>query len=443
MNKNITDREDLFWAKIAGRDVDISTMTPPVAASVREELMLEVAERIGAGGGGSSLPPAGADGNVLTADDGEWVSAPPTDNDYIIEAELTVDLVTQSFGVSPVEHDIADVYAAAAANKNIRLIAVNDTLGIHAAIDAVRSQLQEDIIFSGTMTGFDGKPIAFVVKAENVRDAAVPTIKFTAVTVPTLPDPDDNDGKILGVSSGAYALVDSVSGITRVPFEIANDFSVSTEISIADIYAASLEGDVVAVSTVPGAEKDVHLPLTWVSETSAYFCGNIEMGGGINVPVAFNGNSEHDVDTWDPAFVGAAIPVPTASDYLKVLKVGRQSDGQGGYTYLYGLDVDNASLVLTGDVDVTTFAISNLSTDLASIYAAAQANKAVRIHLVGSDNNSYIDGYMTLANATSAYFTSTINLDDGQGNSANYMIIIQLTSGGATAHLYTLTPTGM
>lgn len=53
MNKTISDREDLFWAKMAGRDVNISTMTPPVASSMREELMLEVAERIGEGGGGA------------------------------------------------------------------------------------------------------------------------------------------------------------------------------------------------------------------------------------------------------------------------------------------------------------------------------------------------------------------------------------------------------
>ena len=80
MNKVITDREDLFWAKMAGRDVDISTMTPPVASSMREELMLEVAERIaqgGGGGGGSDLPAPGDAGNVLTSTGTGWESAPP------------------------------------------------------------------------------------------------------------------------------------------------------------------------------------------------------------------------------------------------------------------------------------------------------------------------------------------------------------------------------
>lgn len=46
MNYNITSREDILLAKIAGRDVDLSTMTPPVASSVTEKLMLEVADRL-------------------------------------------------------------------------------------------------------------------------------------------------------------------------------------------------------------------------------------------------------------------------------------------------------------------------------------------------------------------------------------------------------------
>lgn len=39
-------RIDLLLAKIAGHDVDISTMTPPVASSATEQFLLEIAERI-------------------------------------------------------------------------------------------------------------------------------------------------------------------------------------------------------------------------------------------------------------------------------------------------------------------------------------------------------------------------------------------------------------
>lgn len=56
MKDNITSREDIFLAKIAGKDVNIKTMTPPVATNMTEKLMLDIAERIdnieaGSGGG--------------------------------------------------------------------------------------------------------------------------------------------------------------------------------------------------------------------------------------------------------------------------------------------------------------------------------------------------------------------------------------------------------
>lgn len=61
MNKKnwpITSRIELLLAKIAGRDVDLNTMTPPVASNTTEEMLLEIAERMdnGGGGGGIDLP---------------------------------------------------------------------------------------------------------------------------------------------------------------------------------------------------------------------------------------------------------------------------------------------------------------------------------------------------------------------------------------------------
>ena len=52
MNRNITNRRELLLAKIAGRDVDINTMTPPVPINLEEELMIEIADRLEGGGGG-------------------------------------------------------------------------------------------------------------------------------------------------------------------------------------------------------------------------------------------------------------------------------------------------------------------------------------------------------------------------------------------------------
>ena len=44
---NLSTREEFFLGKVAGRDVDIKTLTPPVETSAFEELMSEIAERIG------------------------------------------------------------------------------------------------------------------------------------------------------------------------------------------------------------------------------------------------------------------------------------------------------------------------------------------------------------------------------------------------------------
>lgn len=59
---NITSRLELLLAKIAGHDVDLSIMTPPVASNLIEELLLEIADK----SGGGQLP-------VPTADDVDGV----------------------------------------------------------------------------------------------------------------------------------------------------------------------------------------------------------------------------------------------------------------------------------------------------------------------------------------------------------------------------------
>lgn len=44
--KKLRERDDFFLAVVAGRNVDIKTLIPPTATTAREELLLEIADRI-------------------------------------------------------------------------------------------------------------------------------------------------------------------------------------------------------------------------------------------------------------------------------------------------------------------------------------------------------------------------------------------------------------
>lgn len=73
----IVSRLQVFLAKIAGKDVDVSTLTPPVAINEEEKLMLDIADRIdaieeGGGGGGAALIVNGSDDVEVMALDKTW-----------------------------------------------------------------------------------------------------------------------------------------------------------------------------------------------------------------------------------------------------------------------------------------------------------------------------------------------------------------------------------
>lgn len=79
----------------------------------------EAIDNAGSGGGGSSLPKPGTAGNVLTSTGTDWESAPAPDG-----GEFVVDLASDGQGVYTATHDgepisVADVAAAAAANKSV------------------------------------------------------------------------------------------------------------------------------------------------------------------------------------------------------------------------------------------------------------------------------------------------------------------------------------
>ena len=264
MKEIITDREDLFWAKMAGRDVDISTMTPPVASSMRERLMLEVADRI-SHGGGSSLPPAGADGNVLTADDGEWVSAAPPAGSVIVTLTRESDTITSDVSA-------ADIVTAFNAKKPVFLFfpAEQTCLLVSQAVDMGGGSY----MVSAAITDASGNTIYNVALSyfNGAWDYATNT-----VSVPSLPSASGNNGKVLGVDNGAYALVDQKPLILTGTWADGsggdpNTVTLPQGTLLSDIYAAAEAGRAVFLEyTNDGTTTRMNLAMRGLDNGSYIF----------------------------------------------------------------------------------------------------------------------------------------------------------------------------
>lgn len=67
MNKTITSRLELLLAKIAGKDVSLSTMTPPVATNLIEQFLLDIADRLD-GASNPNTATTAKDGLISAAD---------------------------------------------------------------------------------------------------------------------------------------------------------------------------------------------------------------------------------------------------------------------------------------------------------------------------------------------------------------------------------------
>lgn len=83
---NITSRLELLLAKIAGHDVDLSTMTPPVATNLTEELLLEIADRLDNGGEGGE---SSSGGTPIFMD---FLSQPTADGEEVVELGTPMEL---------------------------------------------------------------------------------------------------------------------------------------------------------------------------------------------------------------------------------------------------------------------------------------------------------------------------------------------------------------
>lgn len=191
-------------------------------------------------GGGGSLPAAGADGNVLTADDGEWVSAAPASDDFVVTADLTIGA---TFEVSNPSKTVAECLAAKNAGKNVRMLCINETYGV--VLDARMMVASEVALFAAT-SYINSHWYSF-----NIMYGGSLTI--TSCVLLDAPTSNDN-GKILGVADGAYALVaptlvvhGTISGTTA---------TITDQITIADIAEQAADGRTVYFD-VTGANGEI------------------------------------------------------------------------------------------------------------------------------------------------------------------------------------------
>ena len=212
------------------------------------------------GGGGSSLPPAGADGNVLTADDGEWVSAAPQGDVYAVNLTKIADTFTAYHNGA--EIGIADIITAINAGKLIDLTFVNgsEEMPVKCALTAYLSS-DDALAFSGAYNDpdkyfTDGRGQYFVNLLANISDDEDVWIDKTVY----IPNPSASaNGKILGVDDGEYTLVDP-SALSNAPLivhgTISNgDFSFA-DTTVKDVYDAKVADRAVFLDTTDGARED-------------------------------------------------------------------------------------------------------------------------------------------------------------------------------------------
>lgn len=208
MNKTITSRDDFFLAKVAGRDITINSLTPPVASSVSEELMLEVADRIDRIESGS----CGVGAKVI----------------HITESSK--DTYTADISCS-------DLIALILAGESVVAQYVDDEIVVEMPLNEYNFDDKVDpyILFSNATASREDNE-GFVVSKFAVYDVGTDTWSYNdeGVPIPRLPDIKNADnGKVLTAINGEW--------VASEPFIVELDSGSggwSTEVTYEQLLAA-------------------------------------------------------------------------------------------------------------------------------------------------------------------------------------------------------------
>ena len=246
------------------------------------------------GGGGSDLPEPGPVGNVLTSTGTAWGSADPL---YIIN--MSQDNHPTHDGDSV---EIVEIIAAYNSGKNCILIYDGGMYRL-ASVEA------DMVVFTASAVTGEELTDYMAYTWIGVNDAGDEWFKF-GYTIP-LPTASNN-GQILGVDNGAYALVspaainDYVVHFTVTVDPDTQQPTISTDNkSVAEIYAAIAAGKNVYAEldvTMNGVDVTQRFYPTMYAETTVAFGANlVDFDGAPAVdPYVIMGVHSGNMDTWSP-----------------------------------------------------------------------------------------------------------------------------------------------
>lgn len=194
------------------------------------------------GDGGSNLPAAGADGNVLTADDGEWVSAEPKASEYVIDGQLKINVGNGQLYVDGVTISQTALDAAIAEYDSVKM-------RLTAVAPLPEGMVQAYYSERGTEGSLPAYMFSGLFDLGDVKYAAFPYIRYSGIAVSVvldlyeignIPSVDaTNNGKLLGVSNGAYTLVANPETKTIM---LTNDGQGN--------YTATLDGEAITIAEI-------------------------------------------------------------------------------------------------------------------------------------------------------------------------------------------------
>lgn len=187
MKNVITSRIELLLAKIAGRDVDISTMTPPVAINLKEELLMDIADRLDSAA--SELPEVSAtdNGDVLKVVSGKWAkgeeskelpAVSSTDNGNVLA------VVEGAWAKSAPSGGGGDVIVVNFSYENSAYVADKTFTEVYTALMGGKSVVAKELVDSGGEASF----IASQYNSEYVQfksNVVVPQLNNQALLVNT------------------------------------------------------------------------------------------------------------------------------------------------------------------------------------------------------------------------------------------------------------------